>query len=431
MMVLNRVVQKEDQDAIARLIVGNIFKITQGRVLKLHQRLPICLRHSVKEYRIEMFHHSNDHDIWFGVSPKIVQHMSEYDLLVGDYIYSNNSDENDAIQEYIQSRVPLYYMISSFEYAEDFYPGFHKFVIVSYDDLFERDDSLLQRSRVNKIFIITCDLELIIDVELQQFFSSNDFDLQNLEWDNIENAVNNIKFPKSITKLTIVGRYLTTIRDYCLRGTKLTSVKLPKSVTSIGLCFLAASPDLINFKIPSNVQTIGNGFLNYCKNIVTISIPDSVTTIGASFLLMCSSITNVTIPVNVTTIGNNFLMGDINVTTITISNSVTTIGDCFLMGCSNLTTITLPNSVTKIGISFLNRCVNLRSITIPHSVTIPEGSLSGCTGVSLVRNTGITNNINDSNSSSNIVSHVSSNTAADKQDNKKRSRLDFETIDSK
>jgi hypothetical protein len=337
------------------------------------------------------------------IKPQIIQHILQNSYVVGNYIYYNHdvdtvvSTTTDRITEYFRRYALSYVFIHATDddHADIIIKDCHQFVIVSYAEIFEHHQSLLLRRKINRIFNATADLELIIDVGDNNSFPMNTHDTT---W-----------FPKSIFQGSIIGHCLTTVGNNVFKNSKLEYLMLPDSVTTIGDGFLYECTGLTSVTIPDSVTSIGNKFLSWCINLTSVTIPDSVTTIGDNFLSECTRLTSVTIPDSVTSISDGFLSWCINLTSVIIPDSVTIIGNCFLNECTSLTSVIIPNSVTSIGPGLLNQCVNLRSVTIPQSVTIPEWSLSGCTGVSLLRSTGITNNINDSNSRSNIVSHVISN----------------------
>ncbi|MBQ0141740.1 MAG: leucine-rich repeat domain-containing protein, partial [Prevotellaceae bacterium] len=77
-----------------------------------------------------------------------------------------------------------------------------------------------------------------------------------------------------------------------------------------------------------------------CSRLTSLTLPNSVTTIGDSAFDGCSGLTSVTIPNSVTTIGKYAFYGCDGLTSVTISNSVTTIGDFAFAHCTDLTSIT-------------------------------------------------------------------------------------------
>ena len=62
--------------------------------------------------------------------------------------------------------------------------------------------------------------------------------------------------------------------------------------------------DLISIKLPNTITSIGIDTFYRCTSLTSINIPNSVTTIGAQAFLDCTGLTSITIPNSVTTIGH-------------------------------------------------------------------------------------------------------------------------------
>ena len=129
-----------------------------------------------------------------------------------------------------------------------------------------------------------------------------------------------------------------------------------------------------------------------CSRLTSISIPSSVTSISDSTFYGCSSLESITIDSNNTTYdsrnncnaiiqtSNNALFYGCKTTII--PNTVTAISDYSFQYCTGLTSITIPNSVTSIGESVFDGCSGLTSITIPNSVTtIGRNAFRGCSNL--------------------------------------------------
>ena len=171
---------------------------------------------------------------------------------------------------------------------------------------------------------------------------------------------------------------------YCCSS--LTSIEIPDSVSSIGISAFNGCSSLTNIEIPDSVTSIGHYAFRNCSSLTSIEIPDGVTSIGHYAFYGCSSLTSIEIPDGVTSIGSAAFYGCSSLTSIEIPDGVTSIGDSAFDGCSKLTSITIPDSVTSIGYyySFRN-CSSLTSIKIPGSVTsIGEGAFFGCSSLTSV-----------------------------------------------
>jgi hypothetical protein len=113
-----------------------------------------------------------------------------------------------------------------------------------------------------------------------------------------------------------------------------------------------------------SVVAIGNGAFRGTQ-VTAVTIPNSVTSIEPRAFYN-TPLTNVTIGNGVITIKDHAFRGT-QLTSITIPNSVTSIGEGAFRE-TQLTSVTIPNSVTSIGYTaFYN--TPLTSVTIPNSVT--------------------------------------------------------------
>ena len=126
-----------------------------------------------------------------------------------------------------------------------------------------------------------------------------------------------------------------------------------------------ASADVV---IPDGVAEIGESCFKDSK-IKSVSIPNSVTSIGRCAFHNCTSLTSVTIPDSVTSIGYEAFSWCSSLDSVTIGDGVTSIAKGTFSRCTSLTSVTIPDSVTSIGDFAFSCCSRLASDTIPRSVT--------------------------------------------------------------
>lgn len=160
------------------------------------------------------------------------------------------------------------------------------------------------------------------------------------------------------------------IGDYAFNAfSSLTSLTIPRSVTSIGDRAFTGCDSLTSITLPSGVTSIGTYAFYDCYSLKSISIPKSVTSIKNSAFYSCYSLTSITIPDSVTSIEINAFQYCYSLTSLIIPSGVTSIGSYAFNGCYTITSITIPDGVTSINSRTFYCCYSLTSITIPDGVT--------------------------------------------------------------
>ncbi|MDR1678810.1 MAG: leucine-rich repeat domain-containing protein [Prevotellaceae bacterium] len=206
---------------------------------------------------------------------------------------------------------------------------------------------------------------------------------------NAINYANDPQFPGSLTTVNIGNRVNTIPQSAFVGNSKLTTISIPGSVTTIGAeAFMNCG--LTNISIPEGVTTIGNDAFRDCNKLTSVSISASVTTIGKS-AFWGSGLTSVNIPENVASIGNmafggysgfiSFQVAEEN-PTFSSNNGILFNKDktallCYPQGKQE-EHYTIPNHITSIGNYAFYNCINLTSVTISENVA-NIGSWAFCT----------------------------------------------------
>ncbi|MDE6370404.1 MAG: leucine-rich repeat protein, partial [Duncaniella sp.] len=127
---------------------------------------------------------------------------------------------------------------------------------------------------------------------------------------------------------------------------------------------------ITSLTIGNNVTKIPDYFLYNGSKIESLTIPNSVTSIGNSAFSRCTLTSLEFNAINCTYCGSSSYPAFPYIKSLTIGNNVTKIPDYFLSNGSKIQSLTIPNSVTSIGkASFLNN-------KYINSLTIGSGVLS-------------------------------------------------------
>lgn len=181
------------------------------------------------------------------------------------------------------------------------------------------------------------------------------------------------------------GNPLYYAKHLYMNGHEVKELIIPNDVTCIGNSSFSGCNGLTSITIPNGVTSIGNEAFYGCSGLTTVNIPNSVTTIGDWAFFGCSGLTSISIPSGVTFIGRSTFHNCSGLTSISIPNSVTSISSYAFYDCSGLTTVTIGNSVSSIGYEAFSGCSGLTTVTIPNSVTsIGDLAFWRCSGLTSI-----------------------------------------------
>ena len=160
---------------------------------------------------------------------------------------------------------------------------------------------------------------------------------------------------------------------------KLTSITIPNSVTSIERSAFSGCSRLTSVTIPNSVTSIGNYAFQDCSGLTSITIPESVKSIGMGGTFQsCTALKSVRWNAKICTIDTNDgvhynppFYNLSNITSFSFGEEVETIPACLCNNLSSMTAVIIPNSVKTIGKWAFESC-GLTSVTIPQSVTTIE-----------------------------------------------------------
>jgi hypothetical protein len=113
--------------------------------------------------------------------------------------------------------------------------------------------------------------------------------------------------------------------------------------------------------IPESVTTIGKFSFGVCSNLTSISFPDSVTTIEDEAFYQCHGLIRVTLGEGATSIGELAFFRCSRLAQLNLPDSVTTIGERAFEGCA-FTSLSFGQNLASLGTGAFFRCTKLRSI---------------------------------------------------------------------
>lgn len=206
-------------------------------------------------------------------------------------------------------------------------------------------------------------------------------------------------------KIDVNGYTVTEVRSGAFYNNKLTSVKIPNTISKLsgqdfyksvkvvinpdnpyfalidGVLFEKETKMLIHYpsnekvtsySVPQGIKEISEEAFDGCSELTEIILPDSVEKIGTNAFWGCDGLKSITIPGNVTSFVQSFRTCS-NLEEVILSDGVTSIGPYAFEYCPNLTKVSIPETVTSIGFAAFNECTSLQEITLPDSLTKLSG----------------------------------------------------------
>lgn len=165
---------------------------------------------------------------------------------------------------------------------------------------------------------------------------------------------------------------------YDIHHTKIHSVTIPQSVTSIGKDAFAQCRALQSLTIDDAATSIGDWTFDECYKLTTLSLGEKIKTIGDYAFYDCRILNNVTIPQSVTSIGDHAFGSCYGMDSFTIKDATTSIGKYAFSDCQSLTTLSLGENITTIGDDAFRSCYKLETITLPAGLASFGNCLIGC-----------------------------------------------------
>ena len=169
---------------------------------------------------------------------------------------------------------------------------------------------------------------------------------------------------------------------YDIHHTKIQSVTIPESVTSIGRAAFMNCTGLTSLTIKGVATSIGAVAFSTCTSLTSLSLVGSFQTIGEHAFASCNSLTSLSLTGDVQKIGDYAFVTCNSLTSLSLTGDIQEIGDYAFYSCPSLKTVTLPKSLTSIGSHAFDSCTSLNPIEIPGTVTeIGDCAFYNCDGL--------------------------------------------------
>ncbi|MGN1422290.1 MAG: leucine-rich repeat protein [Oscillospiraceae bacterium] len=188
----------------------------------------------------------------------------------------------------------------------------------------------------------------------------------------------------NVTVPDTLGGY--TVRSIgTLKNSKITSVTLPETVTTIGSSAFSGQSNITAVSLPAGLKEIGSMAFSG-TSIASVSLPSGLESIGNSAFASCANLTSVTIPNSVTSVGYSAFSGCTSVAAVNIGTGITNISDSMFSGCTKLSRITVPANITAIGEYAFKSCSALATVTLNEGLgVINYGAFQSCTSLSSIK----------------------------------------------
>lgn len=194
------------------------------------------------------------------------------------------------------------------------------------------------------------------------------------------------------TLTTIKSNAFRNVEGFCTDGARLTEIRLPKSVKSIGNYAFENCSALKEFIFPVNDQytSVAASIFCGCTSLEYIFIPDNVTKINNNAFMNCSSLKEIRLPEHIDKIPQNTFNGCSSLKTINIPKSLTVIGVKAFMGTA-LEEFEIPAAVTVLESQTFQDCTSLKTLKVnrleaDNSITAMNSSnvLKNCTSLQTI-----------------------------------------------
>ena len=186
------------------------------------------------------------------------------------------------------------------------------------------------------------------------------------------------------------GLPVTAIKESAFaNNVRITSIKIPDTVTSIGTRAFYNCTALTDVELPETIQKIGVSAFQRCRLITSFKIPEATESLGDYCFTNCTNLTEVTFNSNLKTIGKYAFSECQALGAISLPDSMESIDDRAFYNSDAITSFDSGNGLVRLGNFVFGSCSSLASIKLGSGLlAIGEGAFNGCVALSNVDLTG-------------------------------------------
>jgi len=207
------------------------------------------------------------------------------------------------------------------------------------------------------------------------YYAVTTTNIKTLVW-NARNCPNNIGRTQIIESVTI-GEGVEALPSGFVKESKVKSVVIPNSVTSIGAEAFYNCTDLESVTLGTGIKNIGDYMFHECHALCNVTIPNSVNRIGKYAFDYCDGLEEITIPSSVKTIDEGAFHWCSGLKNVVVPEGVDTIGKRAFYYCREMRSVELPASLSFIGAYAFFSDEYLGDVTC-HATTPPRIENNDC-----------------------------------------------------
>lgn len=197
-------------------------------------------------------------------------------------------------------------------------------------------------------------------------------------------SIGEAAFGKCAVKAIEIPPTVTAIGDYAFTGcNELKEIAIPSTVTSVGAGAFKDCTALETAAIHSRLHTIGADMFNGCTSLADVLLPQTCRQIGDRAFENCTSLQQIAFPAALISIGDKAFYNS-GLTSMSLDNckSLLSVGDFAFAKCSSLTDASFGNSGVTLGKGLFFDDTAMQSILLPASATvIPSFTFKGASAI--------------------------------------------------